>query len=181
MYFNICNDVSVRNYNLKGKNPILIRVLEPSYKISGIPYEIDNIDQYIDVLELYIKDTISVSEIISGENVFNYEKSKILNDFILKNDFDEVVVHCSLGISRSPAIMICIAKIIESNELETLIKEKYRFYNSYIVNIFESFNYSFKKVEINNGIEGNILSKKSLESDDYVLKKMIKRKDFNSL
>lgn len=169
MYFNIYDDVSIRNYNLKGKKAILIRILEPSYKVSGIPYIINNINQYKDILELYIEDTIIGSQIINKENVFDYEKAKILNDFILKNDFDEVVVHCSLGISRSPAIMICIAKMLNNSKLENIIKERYKFYNEYIVNVFERTNYSIKIVDTIDKIDGNVISKKyeDLVDDEF--------------
>ena len=46
MFFSICNDVSIRNYHLKGTKSILIRILEPSYRVNGIPYTINNINQY---------------------------------------------------------------------------------------------------------------------------------------
>lgn len=173
MYFSICNDVSIRNHNKKGDKAILIRILEPSYKLSGIPYKINNIDQYKDILELYIDDTVIGSDIINKENVFDYEKAKILNDFILKNNFDEVVVHCSLGISRSPAIMLCIAKILNNSELEKIIKEKYKFYNLYLVDIFIKSNYSIKKVD-DNKIDGNILCEKNDSEVDFTLIKILK-------
>ena len=44
MYFSICDDNRIRNYILKGKKTILIRILEPSYKKNGIPYKITNIN-----------------------------------------------------------------------------------------------------------------------------------------
>lgn len=174
MYFSICDDVSIRNYKLKGKKGILIRILEPSYKKTGIPYTINNLEQYKEVLELYINDTTTSHTKIVSENDFDSEKARILNDFILKNNFDEVVVHCSLGISRSPAIMICIAKILNNHELETIIKDKYRFYNSYIVDVFESTNYSIKTIGDICEIKGNILEEKTTEEDNNVLIKILK-------
>lgn len=174
MYFSICNDVSIRNYRLKGNKSILIRILEPSFKKDGVPYKIGNITEYKDVLELYIEDTIIGYEKVNKENVFNSETAKILNEFILKNDFDEVVVHCSLGISRSPAIMICIAKILNNHKLEDLIKESYTFYNSYIVEIFEKTNYSIKEEKDSKIIEGNVLYRKNNSEVEQTLIKIIK-------
>lgn len=176
MYFSICDDYSIRNYMLKGKNSLLIRILEPSYDTNGIPYQINNIEQYKNVLELYIYDTIDNYNNQNTKYIFNYEHAKILNDFIITNDFDEVVVHCSLGISRSPAIMICIAKILGNSELENIIKEKYKFYNLNIVDTFENYNYCIKITESINEIDGNILNIKSAEKNNYVLEKIIKLK-----
>ena len=101
-------------------------------------------------------------------NLFNYEKALTLNNFILENDFDEVVVHCSLGISRSPAIMICVAKILNNLELENKIKEKYKYYNQYIVRIFQSFNYQIKYIELKD-IKGNITEEKNTINKDFIL------------
>ena len=172
MYYNILNSSSIQNYIPKGNTPILIRVLEPSYKYLGTPYQITNIDKYKAVLELYLDDTKLTYD--NKDNIFNYETAKILNDFILKNEFDEIVVHCSLGISRSPAIMICIAKILNNKKLENIIKKNYKFYNSHITDIFEKNNYSIKKIKNPNNINGNILDKKTDQETNYILKKILK-------
>ena len=74
--------------------------------------------------------------------------------------------------------MICIAKILNNIELENIIKEKYKFYNSYIVDIFENTNYSIKKLNTNIKIDGNILDEKLSPCDSIkyirILKKMNK-------
>ena len=173
MYFNICDDVSIRKYNVKGKKAILIRILEPSYKVSGIPYSINNIKQYVSVLELYIDDTIINSVVVDFENAFDSQKARVLNNFILKNDFDEIVVHCSLGISRSPAIMICIAKILNNIELENIVRERYKFYNQYIVDVFEKTDYSIKEVNIVEKFDGNIMSRKYDDGFDNEFHKIL--------
>lgn len=169
MYFNICNDVNIKNFKLKGQKSILIRLLEPSYLVTGIPYDIDNIHKYKSILELYITDSSNENSIYN----FDIDKAKLLNNFILINDFDEVVVHCSLGISRSPAIMICIAKILNNIELETLIKEKYKNYNSYIVKVFENYKYIIKELVFPIVVEGNILNER-FKNDNISLIRIIK-------
>lgn len=95
---------------------------------------IENINDYQAVLRLNVADT----------NYFDLDNAKKLNDFIINNDFDEVITYCALGISRSPAIMICISKILKSPLMEKLIKENYKFYNKSIVNEFEKFPYQSK-------------------------------------
>jgi len=94
----------------------------------------------------------------------------------LKKDYDEVVIHCSLGISRSPAIMICVAKILNNRELENIVKERYKFYNSYIVDTFEKTAYSIKMLDSNSTVDGNILCKNHDGEDEvnFALKKMLK-------
>lgn len=167
MYFNICNDVDIRNFALNGKRPILIRVLEPSYK-DKIPYQINNLSDYSCVLELYIKDTVNCFSLT--DNDFNDKTAKLLNTFILNHTFDEVVVHCSLGISRSPAIMICIAKILNNATLENIIENNFRNYNRYIVDVFENYDYKiipYTDIEI----LGNVINKE--EDKKHIFKKTI--------
>ena len=51
MYYSICDDVKIRNFKLEGNKSILIRILEPAYKENSIPYTINNIDEYTNILE----------------------------------------------------------------------------------------------------------------------------------
>lgn len=41
---------------------------------------------------------------------------KKINEFILNNDFDEILVHCTAGISRSPAVMSYIDLILDDKK-----------------------------------------------------------------
>lgn len=59
-------------------------------------------------------DDILVPKLQSNSVFFTTEMAKKLNQFILENDFDEIAIHCSAGISRSPAIGLCVAKILKS-------------------------------------------------------------------
>lgn len=142
MYFGIFDEDTVTNLELKGEKPILVRIFSPD-----IPDEektiIENEEEYINILELYIKDYGEEPD----ENELNdiFEK---LNNFILENDFDEVITHCTFGLSRSPAIMICIAKILENKFFEDVVKEYFKAYNRYIVKKFEEYPYKVKNIEI---------------------------------
>lgn len=73
-----------------------------------------------------------------------------LNQIILRNDFDEVIIHCVLGISRSPVIMICISRILGSIEMKQIVRDNFFNYNRIIVTEFEKFNYIKKEVNIAN-------------------------------
>ena len=142
MYFGIFDEDTVTDLSLQGNRPILIRVFSPNTSIEEHTI-IKNKDDYIDILELYLKDYVDEPT----ENELN-DIFKKLNDFILSNDFDEVIVHCTMGISRSPAIMICIAKILQHKFFEEVIKEYFKAYNRYIVQKFEEYPYQVKNVEI---------------------------------
>lgn len=138
MYVGIFDNERVRNLKLKGKNKILIRIFDRDIYYVDKP-NILNIDEYNDVLELYIKDLSKCDDTSYLRDCF-----KELNNFILDNDFDEVIVHCTLGMSRSPAIMICIGYILNNMGLVDMISKKYRFYNKNIVNKFLEYNYIVK-------------------------------------
>jgi len=141
MHFGIFDEERVRNLMLSGNRPILIRIFSPNTSKEEQTI-IRNEDSYIGILELYLKDYVENPKQNELKEIF--EK---LNQFILENCFDEVIVHCSMGISRSPAIMICIAKILNNYEMEKIIKEKFRFYNKLIVKEFEKYPYVIKKFE----------------------------------
>lgn len=129
---------------MKGSKAILIRILEPSYLKNGIPYEIKNLDKYVNVLELYFDD-ILIPKFQSNSVFFSTEMAEKLNQFILKNDFDEIAIHCSAGISRSPAIGLCVAKILKSTDMEQQITNYTHFLpNKQILDTFASFDFVCK-------------------------------------
>lgn len=138
MYFGIYDNYTIRTLKPKGKKPILIRALEPSYKKNGkIPYSIKYIDQYVDVLELYFED---ISDYLPKEQrdrfvLFNQDMAKQLIEFLNKNDFDEVITHCNAGVSRSSALMVCISRILGIPEIEDKIYRSGRFHpNTMVLN-----------------------------------------------
>lgn len=150
MYFGIYDDYTIRKLELKGSKPILIRILEPSYYKNGIPYQIDNLDKYNNILELYFDD-ILVPKFQSNSVFFSVEMAKKLNDFILENDFDEIAIHCNAGISRSPAIGLCVAKILKSTDMEQQITNYTHFLpNKQILDTFASFDFVYKNSSSSN-------------------------------
>lgn len=142
MYWGIYDNYMVRHYEPKGKAPILIRLLEPSYKERGIPYKIRHINKYVNILELYFDDiTRDIPEKYQGRyTLFNESTAKEIISFITNNIYDEIVVHCNAGISRSSAIMVCIAKALSRKDI---VKEIYdsRLYlpNPKIIEVFDNF------------------------------------------
>lgn len=142
MYFGIFDEDTVTNLSLQGNRPILIRIFNPNTHVEEHTV-IQNKDDYIDILELYLKDYVEESSSTELNDIF-----KKLNNFILSNDFDEVIVHCTMGISRSPAIMICVAKIIQHEFFEEVIKEYFKAYNRHIVKKFEEYPYQVKNMKV---------------------------------
>ena len=79
--------------------------------------------------------------------------AKELNQFILENDFDEIAIHCNAGISRSPAIGLCVAKILNSEKMEQQITNYTHFLpNKQILDTFNSFDFLCKNFSNNNPI-----------------------------
>lgn len=166
MYIGIFNEYNVTNINLKGKKTILIRILEPS---GDKKTQIKNISNYIDVLELYLPDYVKKPNLNEIDETFNE-----LNNFILDNDFDEIIIHCSLGLSRSPAIMLCIAKILNNKVLETIIKNNYKFYNKYILDAFMKCPYIVKDNYIKDIIYEPYTISNNLDNNQNKTKMLIK-------
>lgn len=134
MYLAIIDEQRIKSFKPSGDAPILIRIFNPNSDIKSFN-DIEYIGCYKDVLSLFIKDITAV------DNINLEDDFKLLNKFILDNKFDEIVIHCNMGISRSPAIMICIAKMLNNYKLVEEIKNRYKFYNKYIVYQFDSFKY----------------------------------------
>lgn len=159
MYWGVYDNYTIRTLIPKGKKAFLVRALEPSYKERGIPYKIYTINQYENVLELYFDDIWEVTSNRAYDrfNLFNEDMAKELINFINKNEFDEINVHCSAGISRSSALMICISKIINKPEIEEEIINCESFIpNKLVLNVFDNvFNKEFKDINDNNFINTN--------------------------
>lgn len=139
MYYAIFDEQRVKNLKLRGTKTILIRILEPE---TIKPSKIENIKDYVGILELHIKDYVSNIEEKELDPIFSK-----LNKFILTNDFDEIIIHCSLGISRSPAIMMCISQILNNKKLLLEIEKKFPFYNKLIIKEFQSYPYKSKNMK----------------------------------
>lgn len=141
MKFGIYSRYMVDDIVPTSKKAILIRIFSDNNDYFDMKY----IDLYSKVLELYIKDFCDKKDDGLKKLIDTFIE---LNNFILSNDFDEVIIHCTLGISRSPAIMICIAKILGCFEIENKVKKKFKCYNKIIVDEFENFDYLRKDISI---------------------------------
>lgn len=146
IYWGIYDDYSIRRYKPKTNKALLIRALEPSYK-EYCPYKISKINEYKDVLELYFEDIRDVppEEYKDRFKLFDKSMAQQLLDFINSNEIEEVIVHCSAGISRSSALMICISKILGRDDLEEQILNCGRYYpNEVVLEIFNSLDFEVK-------------------------------------
>ena len=119
MKINIFNDFDVRYYEPTGKYPVLIRALNPYYQQIGVPYSEVYLQSYRAVLDVYVDDVREETE--QGKCVFklfNEEMANEIREFVLGHSFDECVVHCSYGESRSPAIAIGVAHLLKKEEVK---------------------------------------------------------------
>lgn len=139
MYWGIFDEVTIRTLHPRTPRSLLIRILEPSYLSSGIPYEIQNIHEYQAVLDLYFDDIREKREDVESSDwtLFQPHHVQQLIQFLQNYPCDEINVHCSAGISRSSALMICIARLFNVKAIETTIWQSQQFApNPLILQVF---------------------------------------------
>lgn len=134
MYYGIYDEYTITKIKPLGKKPIVIRLLDTEKE------PLENFDK---VLNLFVADIIMK---LDAKNIYNEEHAKMINEFILNNDFDEILVHCSLGISRSPAVMAYIALILDDKKMfNDILNEKHFLPNKLILKKSMEYNYIIKK------------------------------------
>ena len=122
MYYGIYDEDTITKIKPLGKKPIVIRLLDKDKE------PLENFDK---VLNLFVAD---INMELDLENIYNEKHAKMINDFILNNDFDEILVHCALGISRSPAVMAYIALILDDKKMfNDILSEKHFIPNKLIL------------------------------------------------
>lgn len=134
MYYGIYDEYTITKIKPLGKKPIVIRLLDTEKE------PLENFDK---VLNLFVADIIMK---LDAKNIYNEEHAKMINEFILNNDFDEILVHCALGISRSPAVMAYIALILDDKKMfNDILNEKHFLPNKLILKRSMEYNYIIKK------------------------------------
>lgn len=144
MKWGIYDDYAIRNIKPIGNKSVLIRVLEPRYKESGIPYKISQLAEYSAVLELYFDDIrFNIPDDYKDRFVqFNEDMAIELIDFIKHHDINEVNVHCNKGSSRSSAIMYCVALILNNKSIiKEIDSDSYYNPNRQVLDIFKNVFY----------------------------------------
>ncbi|WP_242306396.1 hypothetical protein [Bacillus cereus group sp. BfR-BA-01317] len=138
MIYKILNDYEIRRYKPRGKNACLIRVLEPEYKKYGIPYSVNHLAEFHSVMELYFHD---IREWLPRQErfiLFNKDMAISVIDLINQNQFDEIIVHCNEGQSRSVGIMIGISILLNDSRLrESIELDKFYMPNPIVVEVFK--------------------------------------------
>ena len=134
MYYGIYDEDTITKIKPLGKKPIVIRLLDKEKE------PLENFDK---VLNLFVAD---INMELDLENIYNEKHAKMINDFILNNDFDEILVHCALGISRSPAVMAYIALILDDKKMfNDILSEKHFIPNKLILRKSMEYDYIIKK------------------------------------
>lgn len=134
MYYGIYDEYTITKIKPLGKKPIVIRLLDTEKE------PLENFDK---VLNLFVAD---INMKLDAKNIYNEKHAKMINEFILNNDFDEILVHCSLGISRSPAVMAYIALILDDKKMfNDILNEKHFLPNKLILKKSMEYNYIIKK------------------------------------
>lgn len=141
MKWGIYDDYTIRNIKPTEKNSVLIRILEPRYKESGIPYEIKYLNKYSAVLNLYFDDITSDFTDRYEDRFIKFDESMAIKfiDFITSQNIDEINIHCNKGSSRSSALMYCAALILEDNSIINEIEnDTYYNPNKQVLNVFKN-------------------------------------------
>ena len=134
MYYGIYDEDTITKIKPLGKKTIVIRLLDKDKE------PLENFDK---VLNLFVAD---INKELDLENIYNEKHAKMINDFILNNDFDEILVHCALGISRSPAVMAYIALILDDKKMfNDILSEKHFIPNKLILRKSMEYDYIIKK------------------------------------
>ena len=134
MYYGVYDEDTITKIKPLGKKPIVIRLLDKDKE------PLENFDN---VLKLFVAD---INKELDLENIYNEKHAKMINDFILNNDFDEILVHCALGISRSPAVMAYIALILDDKKMfNDILSEKHFIPNKLILRKSMEYDYIIKK------------------------------------
>ena len=134
MYYGVYDEYTITKIKPLGKKPIVIRLLDKDKE------PLENFDK---VLKLFVAD---INRELDLENIYNEKHAKMINDFILNNDFDEILVHCALGISRSPAVMAYIALILDDKKMfNDILSEKHFIPNKLILRKSMEYDYIIKK------------------------------------
>ena len=134
MYYGVYDEDTITKIKPLGKKSIVIRLLDKDKE------PLENFDK---VLKLFVAD---INRELDLENIYNEKHAKMINDFILNNDFDEILVHCALGISRSPAVMAYIALILDDKKMfNDILSEKHFIPNKLILRKSMEYDYIIKK------------------------------------
>lgn len=134
MYYGIYDEDTITKIKPLGKKTIVIRLLDKDKE------PLENFDK---VLNLFVAD---INKELDLENIYNEKHAKMINDFILNNDFDEILIHCALGISRSPAVMAYIALILDDKKMfNDILSEKHFIPNKLILRKSMEYDYIIKK------------------------------------
>lgn len=159
MYYGCYDEYTIEHIKPLGKNPIVIRILD---------YEKEPLKDFPNVLTIYVSD---LEKKYGSGNLYNESHAKQINEFILNNDFDEVLVHCSLGISRSPAVMAYIALILDDKKMfNDILSQKHFFPNKLILQISMTYNYTIKKDEREKILRNDFSNYKDITIYDPVTK-----------
>lgn len=137
----LTSDVFIKN-NIKA---LLIRIFN-SKELDPIGYKSIKHDIFYKILNITFDD-FDYNEINKLDSVkktypnvisFNKSIAKKIIEFVSinKNNVNTIIIHCTAGVSRSPAILIALNDIFHFNTIK--YKEKYPSYNKYVYDVMKN-------------------------------------------
>jgi predicted protein tyrosine phosphatase len=84
-------------------------------------------DQCIGILRLTFLDAEESSEPMVGAELFSLDQARQIWAFVERHrgDVQRILVHCDMGISRSPAVAAALALVLNGNGDEFLLSDQY--------------------------------------------------------
>lgn len=131
---------TIKELNLKNKPKITVIAYDDLYEY--IPKEKSMLirlhiekdedlsfkENYIDILNIDVIDEWDLNNPNFKGKLFTEKNAKDIYEFVCKNinEVEEIVVHCKAGLSRSPAIAICILNYIGERDVALNYVHSYR-------------------------------------------------------
>lgn len=141
MKVRILDAFSVQYYQPKSAKPILIRILEPYYLDYGIPYTLLYEKDYQAILELYFDDVgLEVLDYPDQTTFqpFTLQMAKEVLSFVTEHRPTELIIHCQKGQSRSPGVLLGLAKSLGMTDLVQAVSQDTRYLpNSLVLKVFQ--------------------------------------------
>lgn len=65
-------------------------------------------------------------DVINRNNMFTYEHAKTIKDFVNEVNPEKIIVHCNMGLSRSPAVMAALYEYYGEFDLAKKVFQDYK-------------------------------------------------------
>ena len=101
-----------------------------------------------------------INEPVDGFNLFSYDQAKLLLKIVLdeqlnvKREYDNIIIHCTAGVSRSAAIALFFNQLQQQTTITDLSRFGWSCFNSHVfVTLLEAYFYTAEELGLPNYLE----------------------------